>query len=70
MPPSGKNIVRALGKAGFVTVRVTGSHHILQHDDGRVTTVPVHGNRDTQRGLYRKILKDAELSDAELRDLI
>jgi predicted RNA binding protein YcfA (HicA-like mRNA interferase family) len=70
MPPSGKNIVKALEKAGFEIIRVTGSHHILQHGDGRIATVPVHSNRDTQRGLYRKILKDVELTDMELRDLM
>jgi len=70
MPPSGKSIVKALEKAGFVTDRVKGSHHMLSHEDGRRTTVPVHRNQDTQVGLYRSVLRDVELSDQELRDLM
>ena len=45
MPPvpsvRGERIVRALEKAGFTVARVTGSHHIMRHPDGRGTTVPV-----------------------------
>jgi predicted RNA binding protein YcfA (HicA-like mRNA interferase family) len=70
MPPSGKDFVNALEKAGFVVDRVKGSHHMLSHEDGRRTTVPVHRNEDTQVGLYRSTLKDVELSDHELRDLM
>jgi predicted RNA binding protein YcfA (HicA-like mRNA interferase family) len=70
MPPSGKNIVKALEKAGFVIDRVKGSHHLLSHPDGRRTTVPVHRNQDTQVGLYRSILKDVEFSDSDLRGLM
>jgi predicted RNA binding protein YcfA (HicA-like mRNA interferase family) len=50
--------------------RITGSHHILKHPDGRFLTVPVHRNQDLQRGIYRKILKDAGLTDEELRKLL
>lgn len=49
---------------------IAGSHHILKHPDGRFLTVPVHRNQDLQRGIYRKILKDAELTDEELRKLL
>jgi predicted RNA binding protein YcfA (HicA-like mRNA interferase family) len=70
MPPSGKLVVRALEKVGFAVERITGSHHILRHPDGRFLTVPVHRNQDLQRGIYRKILKDAGLTDEELRKLL
>lgn len=70
MPPSGKNIVKALEKAGFEIYRISGSHHIMKHEDGRFVTVPVHRNQDTGQGLYRSILSDVELTDAELRDLM
>jgi predicted RNA binding protein YcfA (HicA-like mRNA interferase family) len=39
---TGKEIIRALGTAGFEVARVKGSHYFLQHADGRVTVVPVH----------------------------
>jgi len=35
-----------------------GSHVRLKADDGRVTTVPVHGNREIPRGLLRKIIRE------------
>jgi predicted RNA binding protein YcfA (HicA-like mRNA interferase family) len=38
---TGKELIRALKKAGFGVIRVQGSHHRLRHADGRVTTVPV-----------------------------
>jgi predicted RNA binding protein YcfA (HicA-like mRNA interferase family) len=39
---TGKELIRAFKKVGFEVVRVKGSHHRLNHPDGRVTTVPVH----------------------------
>ena len=39
---SAKEIIAALGKAGFVVSRIKGSHHFLKHPDGRKTVVPVH----------------------------
>jgi predicted RNA binding protein YcfA (HicA-like mRNA interferase family) len=36
----GDRVVRALEKAGFKIARVTDSHHIMRHPDGRGTTVP------------------------------
>jgi predicted RNA binding protein YcfA (HicA-like mRNA interferase family) len=43
---SGKEVVRALERAGFAVQRVRGSHVFLKHSDGRVTSVPVH-SRET-----------------------
>jgi len=59
---SGKNLIRFLKTTGFIVVRINGSHHRLKHPDGRVTTVPVHGNQDLPKGLLRKIIhEDLEL---------
>jgi len=62
MPPlpniSGKNLIKFLNSSGFAIVRVKGSHHRLKHSDGRVTTVPVHKNRDLPKGLLRKIIRE------------
>jgi len=52
---------------GFVVERVKGSHHFLKTDDGRATVVPVHRGEILGPGLLRKILKDAELTDQDLR---
>jgi len=47
--PAGSDVVRALGKAGFDVVRTKGSHHFLQHPDGRATVVPVHAGESSDR---------------------
>ena len=51
-----RQLVRVLGKLGFVQTRSRGSHRRFEHPDGRKTTVPVHRGRDIPRGLLRQIL--------------
>jgi len=55
---SGQVLLKVLKKMGFEVVRINGSHHRLRHPDGRVTTVPVHGNTDLPKGLLRKIIRE------------
>lgn len=62
--------MRALEKAGFKVARVTGSHHIMRHPDGRGTTVPVHAGRDVAKGTLRGILADTGMTAAELQQLL
>ena len=68
---TGKELIKVLERIGFSIVRVNGSHHRLKHVDGRVTTVPVHGNDDVPKGLLRKIIKeDLKLSIEEFENLL
>jgi predicted RNA binding protein YcfA (HicA-like mRNA interferase family) len=67
-PPA--EVVRALGKAAFEVVRIKGSHHFLQHPDGRATVVPVHSGETIGPGLMSKILRDTELSRDQLIELL
>jgi predicted RNA binding protein YcfA (HicA-like mRNA interferase family) len=62
----GKEVVRILEKIGFEVVRTRGSHVFLKHQDGRVTTVPVHSGETLGPGLLRAILRDVELTVEEL----
>jgi len=55
---SGKELLRLLEKLGFSVVRINGSHHRLKHEDGRVTTIPVHKNEYLPKGLIRKIIRE------------
>jgi predicted RNA binding protein YcfA (HicA-like mRNA interferase family) len=64
---TGKQLVAALGKAGFEVVRIRGSHHFLRSADGRTTVVPVHAGETIGPGLLAKILRDCELSREDLR---
>ncbi len=62
---SGKDFIKLLEKMGFVIVRINGSHHRLKHEDGRVTTIPVHKNDDLPKGLMRKIIREDLKLDLE-----
>ena len=62
---TGKEVIAALKNAGFVIVRIKGSHHRLRHVDGRVTTVPVHAGETIGPGLMASILRDVEMTRAE-----
>jgi predicted RNA binding protein YcfA (HicA-like mRNA interferase family) len=74
MPPvpavRGSQVVAALEKAGFAVARISGSHHIMRHPDGRRTTVPVHAARDISPGTLRNILRDTGITVEELKQLL
>lgn len=67
---SGKQLIKALLKAGFSIVRIKGSHHFLLHNDGRCTVVPVHSGEIIGLGLLHKILRDVEMTNESLSDLL
>lgn len=59
---TGAQVVRALERAGFKIERVHGSHHMMRHPDGRVTSVPVHGHKTLRVGTFAKILKNVNMT--------
>ena len=63
---SGLQLIKALKKLDFREIRVKGSHHFLRHADGRCTVVPVHRGESIGQGLLAQIMRDCELSRAEL----
>ena len=69
---TGRQVVRALQRAGFSVVRVSGSHHRMVHDDdaSRATTVPVHGNKTLKRSTLRGIIRQAGLTVDEFTALL
>ncbi len=69
---TGRQMVKALERAGFRVVRICGSHHIMHHvsDRSRRTIVPVHGSEDLKRGTFKKILSDVSMSEQALHDLL
>jgi predicted RNA binding protein YcfA (HicA-like mRNA interferase family) len=42
-------------RAGFTVVRISGSHHVMRHPDGRTIVVPVHAGRDIAKGTLRPV---------------
>ena len=67
---SGRKLIAALRKVGFAVVRIRGSHHFLQHPDGRATVVPVHSGETIGVGLLAKIPQDCDLTADDLRELL
>lgn len=64
---SGKRMCRILESQGWTLARTRGSHHIYKHSESRrIVVVPVHGNQDLKPGTQRGIMKDADLSEADL----
>jgi predicted RNA binding protein YcfA (HicA-like mRNA interferase family) len=61
-----EDIIKCLGKNGFIIARQKGSHVRMRHKDGRVTSVPCHSGQDIGKGLLKKILRDTELTMEEL----
>ena len=72
MPPlpviSGDQLARALRKTGYRMDRIRGSHMILAHPDRTTLSVPRH--RELDRGLLRRLIRDAGVSPAGLIDLL
>jgi predicted RNA binding protein YcfA (HicA-like mRNA interferase family) len=63
----GREVIAALRRAGFVVVRVKGSHHFLRHPDGRSTVVPVHAGETIGPGLLSQILHDVDMEVEEFQ---
>jgi predicted RNA binding protein YcfA (HicA-like mRNA interferase family) len=51
---TGREVIAKLKAAGWLLVRVNGSHHVLAKD-GKAVPVPVHGSRDLGAGLIAAI---------------
>jgi predicted RNA binding protein YcfA (HicA-like mRNA interferase family) len=67
---TGKRLIAALKRAGFLIQRVKGSHYFLRHPDGRTTVVPVHSGETLGPGLLAKVLRDVEITKNELEELL
>jgi predicted RNA binding protein YcfA (HicA-like mRNA interferase family) len=67
---TGKELIAALRRVGFETIRVKGSHHFVRHHDGRATVVPVHAGDTIGPGLLNSILADVRLTRDELIELL
>ena len=66
----GKELIRALERAGFTVDRARSSHVFLKHADGRATAVPLHSSETLGPGLLRSILRDIEMTAEQLTELL
>lgn len=70
---SGKEVVKALTKAGFEVQRQKGSHvHLFKKTGGKIlrVTVPVHGNKDLNPFVLRSIIRQAGYTPEEFAKLL
>lgn len=66
---SGKELIKAFGKIGFVFIRQRGDHVIMKHSDGRVVTVPL--KKEIKKGTLKKgILNPLNITVEELIGLL
>jgi predicted RNA binding protein YcfA (HicA-like mRNA interferase family) len=68
---SGADLIRALGKFGYITVRQKGSHVRLRHSSNPQrlpVTVPLHS--ELAFGTLRRILRDASVTLEELLSVL
>jgi predicted RNA binding protein YcfA (HicA-like mRNA interferase family) len=67
----GREVVRALERAGFEKRRQKGSHvHLRRDSDQKRVTVPVHSGKTLPPGTLRSILRDAGVDVEEFRQLL
>ena len=60
---SGRQVLAALTRLGFVEVQRKGSHVKMKHDDGRVIVFPFHDEVD--RYTLKGALRDADIKVAD-----
>jgi predicted RNA binding protein YcfA (HicA-like mRNA interferase family) len=60
---------RAAAKLGFLKARQTGSHERWRHQDGRATTIPIHGGRQIGPPLFFRILNQLGIDEKEFEQL-
>lgn len=65
-----KEIIAALEKLGFVCARQSGSHKIYKNLAGKRVTVPYHGGKILHPKILKSIMKDADISTQQLKEIL
>ena len=64
-----KQVIRLLKKRGFKLARQSGSHKIYKNPEGKRVTVPYHSNKILHPKLLSAIMRDAELTIDDLKEV-
>ena len=68
---TGKEVAKVLQKAGFVEIRVRGSHHYFYNrDKDKLITVPCHAGKILAPKTLKSILDQAGVTLEELSKLL
>jgi len=65
-----KELIKALKRKGFVIDHVSGSHYILYNPDKTLRATIAYHNRTIKRKTVMSILKSANISVEELKNLL
>ena len=63
-------VVRVIEKVGFTLARQSGSHRIYRSSAGKRITVPYHKGKILHPKVLASILKEANLSREEFKNLL
>ncbi len=64
-----RELLRTLERAGFLVVRIHGSHRLLRHPSGRTLLFAIHDRESVGPKLLSRILKEAGLTLEEFERL-
>jgi len=67
---SGRELVRALEKVGYVVDRQKGSHIVLRHTEPPFRRVTVPDHKEVAKGTLRAILRQVGLTADDLVELL
>lgn len=65
-----KQIISVLERCGFFLARQSGSHMIYRNESGMRATVPFHGSTILHPKILKSILKDANILEERLKELL
>jgi predicted RNA binding protein YcfA (HicA-like mRNA interferase family) len=65
-----REIIATSERAGFSLARQSGSHMIYKNASGKRVTVPFHAQKTLHPKLLKSILRDADISPDDLKNLL
>lgn len=67
-----KQMIKIVEKLGFHLARQSGTSHAVYYNkqNGRRTTIPIHGNKDLKRKTIKSICNDINISIDELKNML
>ena len=65
-----KEIIVILKKLRFYLVRQSGSHKIYKNTEGKRATVPFHAGKILHPKVLKSIIKDANINEGQLKEML
>lgn len=65
-----KELIKALKKKGFVVDHISGSHYVMYNSEKTLRAVIAYHNKPIKRKTIMSILKSANISVEELKELL